>query len=211
MIAGGVLHRRTTRFPNAPYDTNPFDLPSLETVDSNKTGFQSAWIYSTKRWEYQNSAQLNFQMPLRITDQVNGYVKFGGSYRWLNRLNDQTLWRQDGLQYGQTSVNAPLTAALKRLAEMYPNEFNWAQDSTLARTYGQLPTRFLDRNYSRDKLRGRWPQGMVADIGLLSKFTDALSSTTEWKEYGIGGLSGSNGEVWTATTAVSSGIRPLTL
>jgi TonB-dependent receptor len=177
-------------FPNAPYDTNPFDLPSLETVDSNKTGFQSAYIYSTKRWEYQNSAQLNFQMPLNIADQVNGYVKFGGAYRWLNRLNDESQWGRDGLQYGQTSVNAPLTAALKRLAEMYPNEFNWVQDSTLARTYGQLPiTRFLDRNYSRDNFLGsRWPQGMVANIGLLNKFTDALSSTGEWKDYAVGSL-----------------------
>jgi TonB-dependent receptor len=177
-------------FPNAPIDTNPFDLPSLETVDSNRTGFQSAYIYSTKRWEYQNAAQLNLQMPVHIADQVSGYLKLGGTYRWLDRLNDETQWGRDGLQYGQTSVNAPLTAALKNLAIMYPDEFNWVQDSTLARTYGQLPiTRFLDTKYSRDNfLDGRWPQGMVADIGLLNKFTNALSPTTEWKEYAVGSL-----------------------
>jgi len=177
-------------FPNAPLDTYPFDLPSLETVDSNRTGFQSAYIYSTRRWEYQNSAQLNFQMPIPIAEQVNGYIKLGGSYRWLNRANDETQWGRDGLQYGQTSVNPPLTAALQRLAELYPDEFNWSQDSTLCRQWGQLPiTRFLDRGYYRsDFLAGRWPQGMVTDLGLLNKFTDALSSTTEWKEYGIGSL-----------------------
>ena len=177
-------------FPNAPYDTNPFDLPRLETVDSNKTGFQSAFIYSTKTWEYQNSAQLNIQIPVRIMDEVSGYVKFGGSYRWLDRSNDQTQWGRDGLQYGQTSVNAPLTAALTRLAALYPNDFNWQADSTLARKYGQLPiTRFLDWNYSRSNfLGGTWPQGMVTNFGLLNKFTDALSSTGEWKNYAIGSL-----------------------
>jgi TonB-dependent receptor len=177
-------------FPNAPLDTYPFDLPGLETVDSSRTGFQSAYIYSTKTWEFQNSAQLNIQMPIPIADQVSGHIKFGASYRWLKRLNDQTQWGRDGLQYGQTSVNPPLTAALKRLAELYPDEFNWSQDSTLCRQWGQLPiTRFLDRNYSRsDFLAGKWPQGMVADIGLLNKFTDALSSTSEWKEYGVGSL-----------------------
>ncbi len=183
--------QENSAFPNAPLDTPPFDLLSKETVDSNKTGFQSAYIYSTTTWEYQNSAQLNVQIPVPIADQVNGYIKFGGSYRWLNRANDQTQWGRDGLQYGQTSVNAPLTSALKRLAQLYPDEFNWPQDSTLCREYGQLPiTRFLDRGYSRsDFLGGRWPQGMVADLRLLNMFTDALSpDTTEWKPYGIGNL-----------------------
>ena len=177
-------------FPNAPYDTPPFNLPSLETVDSNRTGFREAYIYSTKRWEYQNSVQLNFHVPVHILDQVNGYVKFGGSYRWLDRNNDETQFGRDGLQYGQTSVNAPLTAALKRLAALYPDEFNWEADSTLARKYGQLPvTRFLDPNYTRKNfLGGTWPQGMVANVGLLDKFTDALSSTNEWKEYAVGSL-----------------------
>jgi TonB-dependent receptor len=177
-------------FPNAPLDTYPFDLPSLETVDSNRTGFQSAYINSTRRWEYQNSFQVNVSMPVSIIDEVNGYVKIGGTYRWLNRANDETSWGRDGLQYGQTSVNAPLTAALTKLAELYPEDFNWQEDSTLARKWGQLPiTRFLDWSYTRDNfLGGTWPQGMVANFGLLNKFTDALSSTTEWKQYGVGSL-----------------------
>jgi TonB-dependent receptor len=178
-------------FPNSPFNTDPFQLPYQEVVDSNKTGFQSAYIATTKRWEYQNSLQLNFKVPFTILDEVPGYVKFGGAYRWMNRANDETQWGRDGLQYGQTSVNPPLTAALKMLAQLYPNEFNWTADSTLARQYGQLPiTRFLDRSYTRKNfLDGRWPQGMVANLDLLNKFTDALSSTTEWTEYSLGSLS----------------------
>jgi TonB-dependent receptor len=178
-------------FPNAPFDTPPFNLPALETVDSNKTGFQAAYINSTKRWEYQNSMQLNFKIPFNILGEVNGYFKFGGSYRWLDRTNNETQWGRDGLQYGQTSVNAPLTAALTTAAQLYPNDFNWQADSTLARMYGQLPiTRFLDRNYNRkDFLGSTWPQGMVANFDLLNKFTNALSmSPTEWKEYASGSL-----------------------
>jgi TonB-dependent receptor len=182
-------------FPNAPIATPPFDLPALETVDSNKTGLQSAYIYSTITQEYQNTAQLNLQIPVRISDQLSGYVKFGGVFRQLNRMNDQTQWGRDGLQYGQTSVNAPLTAAFQRLAQLYPDEFNWPQDSALARQYGQMPiTRFLDRGYSRtDFLGGRWPQGMVANFDLLNKFTDALSSTSEWKQYGYTSDAGGGG------------------
>jgi TonB-dependent receptor len=178
-------------FPNAPFDTPPFKLPSLETVDSNKTGFQAAYINSTKRWEYQNSMQLNFKVPFNLLGEVNGYFKFGGSYRWLDRTNDETQWGRDGLQYGQTSVNAPLTAALTVASQLYPGDFNWIADSTLARTYGQLPiTRFLDWNYSRkDFLGGTWPQGMVCNLDLLNKFTNALSmSATEWKQYSNGSL-----------------------
>jgi TonB-dependent receptor len=187
--------QENSAFPNAPLDTDPFDLPALETVDSNRTGFQSAYIYSTKTWEYQNTAQLNIEIPVRLGDQVNGYVKFGGIYRRLNRANDQAQWGRDGLQYGQTSVNAPLTAAFQRLAQLYPDEFNWPQDSALARRYGQMPiTRFLDTGYSRtDFLGGRWPQGMVANFDLLNKFTDALSSTTEWKQYGYTSDAGGGG------------------
>lgn len=182
-------------FPNAPVTTPPFDLPSKETVDSNHTGFQSAFIYSTITQEYQNTAQLNLQIPVRLTDQLNGYVKFGAVYRQLNRMNDETQWGRDGLQYGQTSVNPPLTAALQTLARWYPDEFDWPQDSALARTYGQLPiTRFLDGGYYRsDFLGARWPQGMVANFDLLNKFTDALRDsytrdTTVWRPYGTGNL-----------------------
>ncbi|HTO94822.1 MAG TPA: carboxypeptidase-like regulatory domain-containing protein, partial [Bacteroidota bacterium] len=177
-------------FPNAPLNTDPFQLPYLETVDSNRTGFQSAYINSVKRWEYQNSFQLNLQVPYTVMKDLTGFLKFGGSYRWLTRRNDETSWGRDGLQYGQSSVNAPLTAALQTLASWYPNLFNWPADSTLARTYGQLPiTRFLDASYVRKNfLGGRWPQGMVANLDLLNKFTDALSSTSEWKQYGVGSL-----------------------
>jgi TonB-dependent receptor len=178
-------------FPNAPFDTAPFKLPSLETVDSNKTGFQAAYINSTKRWEYQNAMQLNFKIPFNLLGEVSGYFKFGGSYRWLDRTNDETQWGRDGLQYGQTSVNAPLTAALTTASQLYPGDFNWVADSTLARTYGQLPiTRFLDWNYNRKNfLGGTWPQGMVCNLDLLNKFTNALSmSSTEWKQYSSGSL-----------------------
>ena len=182
--------QENSAFPNAPLNTDPFQLPYLETVDSNKTGFQSAYINSVKRWEYQNSLQLNLQAPFTIMKDLTGYLKFGGYYRWLDRRNDETSWGRDGLQYGQSSVNAPLTAALQTLAAWYPNLFNWPADSTLARTYGQLPiTRFLDPSYVRKNfLGGRWPQGMVANLDLLNKFTDALSSTAEWKQYGVGSL-----------------------
>jgi TonB-dependent receptor len=178
-------------FAGASMFTQPFDLPQLETIDSAHTGFQSAYINSTKRWEYQNSAQLNIQVPFRVTDDVTGYLKFGGTYRWLDRRNDETQWGRDGLQYGSNgSVSAALTVALRRAAAMYPNDYNWNADSTLTRTYGVLPiTRFLDGKYDRSNfLDGNWPQKMVANFDLLNKFTDAMSGTSEWKYYGVGSL-----------------------
>ncbi len=178
-------------FAGASMFTPPFDLPQLETIDSAHTGFQSAYINSTKRWEYQNSVQLNIQMPFRLNEELTGYLQVGGTCRWLDRRNDETQWGRDGLQYGGSgSVSAALTAALRRAAAMYPEDYNWAADSTLTRTYGVLPiTRFLDPGYSRSNfLDGNWPQKMIADLDLLNKFTNAMSGTSEWKYYGVGSL-----------------------
>jgi len=168
--------------------TRAVEVPSHATVDTNITGLSDMYVYDTRRDENQTSAQLNLQMPYHMGDLVSGYVKVGGKFRWLDRMNDESQYGRNGLQYGGSGgLNQPLTVMLKRLSQWYPDEFNWTSDSTIARKYGLLPIWRFRSEYTRsDFLNGEYPLGYVTDVATMNKLTDALQGTAEWLRYAIG-------------------------
>ncbi|MFH0989544.1 MAG: carboxypeptidase-like regulatory domain-containing protein [bacterium] len=169
-------------------ETRAIEVPTFATVDTNITGLSSMFIYGTRRNENQSSIQLNIQMPFHIADFLSGYVKFGGKLRTLKRNNDENQSGRDGLQYGSsTGLNQPLAVTLKNLAHWYPDQFNWPNDSTMARKYGIIPIWRFRSDYSRsDFLKNQYPLGYVVNEGLMNKMTEGMHGTAEWLPYAIG-------------------------
>jgi len=156
---------------------DPHEIPALADIDTVGTGFQNTYIYSTLRKENETSIQLNTQLPFTVGSDIKGYVKFGGKFRWLDKMNDQEQWGQTNLQYGGT-YNPTIVATLRALAERFPNDWNWESDSALARQYAAFPvTRFLLNETSPRFLNGEYDLGFMINERVLRQFTDALKST----------------------------------
>ena len=51
--------------------------------DSAFTGLKSIFIYSTWLFEKDKATQFNFQIPFKISDEISGFVKTGGKFKWL--------------------------------------------------------------------------------------------------------------------------------
>lgn len=171
-------------------DTPPNLVPTFATIDTNITGLSDVYVYDTKLNENQSSVQFNVLVPFRLGDQINGFIKTGAKFRWLNRMNDQEQNGRNGIQYGgSTGVNTILTSTLRYLSQQYPDNFNWNRDSALVRSNGVLPISRLLTDYSRsDFLKGEYPLGFAIDQAMMNRFMDALFATNENRNYAIGSI-----------------------
>jgi len=155
--------------PNIPlWQDYSYELPS-----DTSTTLQNIFIYSTRLIEGQKSTQLNVQIPINFSDEINGYVKAGGKFRWLERTFDQNEWGHPNLQYGTPWTGIP-GAIAQEAAILYPGDFNRASDSAniasgktgwmLSRFYSgyQPPSNFLD---------GQYHMGKSPDVKLLREIT----------------------------------------
>ncbi|HDQ45284.1 MAG TPA: TonB-dependent receptor [bacterium] len=169
-----------------PY-THPNEIPAFATVDSNNTGLSSMYILDTKRHENETSFQLNAEIPFRFGNRMDGRIKLGGKFRWLDRMNDEERDGRHGIQYGgSTGVNTILTAVLQNLAEEHPDRWNWQSDSALTRQNGIFPiTRVLSDYRRSDFLDGEYPLGFVVDQTLMDQMMDALFESGENRRYAI--------------------------
>ena len=175
---------------------DPHDIPPLQTIDTAMTGFQSTYIWDYKLSDNETSMQLNLQVPFKIGRSIDGYVKFGGKLRWLDRKNDENQWGQTNLQYGGTAYQNPtIVATLKQLDAQYPNDWNWPKDSTLAREYLAFPvSRFFSGEKSPRFLKGEYDLGFMIDERILRQFTSAMKNTAEqYPDYWLSFPAGSEG------------------
>ncbi|MEX0602717.1 MAG: TonB-dependent receptor, partial [Bacteroidota bacterium] len=173
--------------PTPPPGTPSIDIPGYTTPDSTNTGLANIYISDTRRSENQSSVQLNLEVPFNVGDFLGGYIKAGVKFRWLDRTNDENQYGRNGLQYGSgTTLSQPISVLLRRLSEMYPDEFNFASDSALVRQYGVLPLSRFQNNYTRSNfLNNDYPLGYTVDESMMRKVTNALRGTDEWLRYAI--------------------------
>jgi TonB-dependent receptor len=168
-------------------------VSSLLTNDSTKTGLKSIYIFSTWLYENQKTAQFNLQIPFTFSNQINGYIKTGGKFKWLTRTFNQEQNGRDNLQYGGawTGFNSDLIHAL---VNVYPNDFSMARDSTLIKQTGYwnlyrfyngytVPSNFLGGQYKGF--------GQSPDLRLMHELTtvaQTLDHTNDWQRQSIGSL-----------------------
>ncbi|MBO8130951.1 MAG: TonB-dependent receptor [Candidatus Marinimicrobia bacterium] len=153
--------------------TDPFDIPDLLTPDSAKTWFSEAYKNSIDRYEKIWSSQLNIKVPYNFGNLLHGYIKFGGKYRHVDRLNDENRVGRWGEQYG--GFNGDLQTMVSYLMEKYPAVF----DSTFWDTpeyEGGFPLYLvIDNKYKRDDfLGGRYPQGYIIKEDMADYLLEAL-------------------------------------
>lgn len=166
-------------------------VDTLQTPDDSTTGIKSVFVYSTKLIEKQKSTQFNVQVPFRISDDITGYVKAGGKFRWIDRTFDQDQWGHDNLQYGGswTGVNSELVHAL---SDRYPGDFNLVQDSTLIKNTGYWNQFRFNRGYTAPAnfLGGQYRLGTSPDLRLLREVTDVLQGLGggDYQQQPIGSL-----------------------
>jgi TonB-dependent receptor len=164
------------------------DAHSLENIDTLGTGLSQIFQYSTKLTEKQKMLQFNTQLPFQVTDNINGYVKFGGKARWLDRLFDQEQWGATNLQYGG-GWNGTMSDLIHRASEMYPSDFNATSDSTIIAAHHWWPaTRFLTTFGRSNFLDNQYKMGMTYSLDLMSKLTNALKTlpSNDWQHFAIG-------------------------
>lgn len=163
-------------------ETHPSEIPNFAVNDSNRIGIQDIFIWNTDREEDQWSAQLNFTLPFRLGNHLDGYLKTGGKFRWLDRFNDEEQFGRNGLYYGNNNGPNP---TLSVLDQAY---VDWQVDSLVSR-FGVLPISLFQSGYSRsDFLEGDYPLGFAAEFDMLARMTRALSDSSEFLPYSIGSL-----------------------
>jgi TonB-dependent receptor len=175
----------------SPTATTPLiDAWTLERIDSAITGLSSIYTYSTWLDERQKMLQFNARMPFQLTQNMTGYVKAGGKFRWLTRDFDQEQWGCGNLQYGG-SWTGPISQLVHRASEMYPGEFDPVRDSTIISGKHVWPiSRFLTDFGRSDFLDGQYRMGMVYDLGTMRKLTNAMQTlgSDVWQHYAIGSV-----------------------
>ncbi len=163
-----------------PY-THPNEIPAMATNDSNLTGLANVWVYDTKREENQTTVQLNVKMPFRLGSLVNGYIKTGGKFRWLDRMNDVEQVGRNGLHYGNNQGPNEILVALDKGAPHWDVE-------AIVDEYGLLPIWVFASDYTRsDFLDGEYPLGFVVDKSMMDSVTQILSESPDiFKNMSIG-------------------------
>ena len=156
------------------------EIPTMASVDTNHTLLANVYVYGTRVMENTSSAQLNVQVPVNISDQINGFLKAGTKFRWLTRSNNQNQYGENGINYGSA------TSANKQLLVIDRNYPSWGVDS-LAKIYGGLPiTPFLVDYTRANFLGGDYPLGFIINQSMMNKVTDALKTSTSWLNYSLG-------------------------
>ena len=171
---------------NAITSTTPLTMfPVIATVDTNKTQLANVYVYSRRIMENNSSAQFNVQIPFKMGDQLDGFFKAGGKFRWLSRSNNQNQVGENGLNYGNGGgPNNILTV----IDNAHPE---WGIDS-LVKQVGGLPITPFLVNYSRSNfLGGDFPVVFTLDQTRMNQITDVLKTTEAnrtWLNYSIGSL-----------------------
>lgn len=168
-----------------PANTPLTEAYTYENAVDSMTGMQYVLINSTKLIEKQKTAQLNFQLPFNFTEDVSGYLKIGGKFKWLNRTFNRESWGHHNLQYGTYWTNLPGQIA-RAGAVMYPGEFNREEDSLLLTSSkgGYLISRFFRGYYPPSNfLDGKYKMRMTPDVELMKKVANIMQSlgTAGWQ------------------------------
>lgn len=146
-------------------DLAPEELPNAARSDISNTRLADLSIRSEDYSEQDVTFRANMKIPFTVNDDLNGYIKFGGRYRHVQRENDQNV-AGVGFRYGGGQT------ARDTIATMFP-------ELGLERDQGFLTySAFLDANFGRESIiDGRYPLGERMDVGLMNDITNFFEGT----------------------------------
>ena len=163
-------------------ETHPTDIMPRRNPNADRTMLFDLRMYNIYREENQASTQFNVEMPFHLSRQINGFIKTGGKFRWLDRKNDEEEFGRHGLSYGGAVDHLSL------VDEAFPG---WNIEE-LVSTYGGLPISGFLSDYTRgDFLDGQYPLGFVLDLDMMNALMDFFSDFPPgprgvWQQFGTG-------------------------
>ncbi len=161
-------------------DTDPTEIPAYAVNDTFRTFLSEVWIWDTDREENQTSFQFNIQMPFNFGKNISGYLKTGGKFRWLDRMNDAEYRGRHGIQYGDGGNEME-----KHLDGAIPE---WGVQDFIDE-HGHLPIKIFLDNYTRSNfLDGDYPLGFTIKKSMLDRVTQVLSDSGDVLPYSINSL-----------------------
>jgi TonB-dependent receptor len=172
-------------------ETHPRDLLTNRIIDEERTWLQEVTITDIRREENRSAAEANLKFRFFIGDRIDGYIKTGTKFQWLDRLNDELVRGRTAFQYGN-DPNPNIT--LRLLDQRFPN---WGIGEAV-RTYGGLPISLFFDDYTRnDFLNGEYSLGFTITPDKMKQITDFLiyqyspdadTLSAHWREFSIGSL-----------------------
>jgi TonB-dependent receptor len=167
------------------------DVYSLINRRDSLTMLANVYKNSTILNERTKSAQFNFEVPYKVGDFINGSVKTGGKFRWINRYFDQEQYGRTGMQYGGfwTSIGSDMT---RQLATLYPKDFNFTDDSISIANAGNwiLPRFYGGYTVPSNFLGGQYKLGMTPDLRLMQELSNVIQtiSARNWQRLSVGSM-----------------------
>jgi TonB-dependent receptor len=171
--------------------TRPREVLDNRILNENRTWMQEASITSIILNENRTSTQANVTIPFFMGNQIDGFVKTGVKFQWLDRLNDETFSGRAALQYG----NNPDPNQTLLLLDAHFSEWG-IRDAV--REYNGLPIwMFLDDYRRTDFLDGEYDLGFALDLDKMNQITNFLmqqmssdpeNPTPHWRNSAMGSL-----------------------
>ena len=175
---------------------SPIDVLDFVQPNDSVTLLATTNINSHYQEEVNYTAQLNFEVPFDLNDNINGHVKFGGKVRWLDRKNDVELRAKYDWPYFQPDMNEQ-TGALNDQAELIKcvydqtgliNGYNVFTEQVInAETspFVAIPLHYFDTgeggersNFLLEEGGGGFPLGYTPGVDDMKRFIDALDNCT---------------------------------
>lgn len=140
----------------------PANIPPVFRNNIENTYFNTLNVTNRKTTENEVSLMANFTTTFALSSQVNGYIKFGGKYRKMEREHDQEQIGR-GLYYGGDQE------ARNILAQQLP-------ELGLETGMSRFPLTFFQDDYTRSNfLNGEFPLGYTLNADVLKQVTEILS------------------------------------
>lgn len=182
----------TQLWNNDTLGVKPIDILNYVQPNDSLTLLATTNINSHYQEEVNYTAQLDFEIPIDLSDNVNGYVKFGGKLRWLDRSNDVEVRAKYDWPYFQPDMNEQ-TGELNDQATLLKcvydqtgdlNGYNVFVEQVLnaeSSPFSAIPLHYFDTGYDRDNFltqegRDGFPIGYTPGVDDMKKFINALDN-----------------------------------
>lgn len=172
-------------------ETHWSEVLENRVVRESHTWLEEVTSTDISREENRSAFQANIKIPFYLGDRINGYVKTGTKFQWLDRMNDETVRGRTALAYGN-QPDPNLT--LRLLDQRFPE---WGIGDAVTE-WGGLPiSAFLSGNTRPDFLNNEHPLDFILDPDKLNEMLDYLMSfydpaadtlSTHWRQSAIGSL-----------------------
>ncbi|HEX3073550.1 MAG TPA: TonB-dependent receptor, partial [Ignavibacteriales bacterium] len=176
--------------PDRPLDLQVTAIPAYAVNNLSNTFLREITNFSNFSRDREFTANLNFELDTKLTEDFTGKFKFGGKYRYRTRSFD---FEQSD---GRLELNSGADVR-QRILDAYP----WMKE-TVPNGSNSLPlTLFVDPNFDHGEfLEGDYPIGVPVDIDLMRgvydivrkygtleayRYNDYMSKTSDYsgKEY----------------------------